>query len=155
MVAVRLNDVRPDGSVTKVTMGVLNLTHRTSSEFPEPLEAGKWYDVKIDLSSTGYRFPAGHRLRISLSPSYWPVAWPSPESVSLKIRGISTLSLPERRAASDIPVSFKLPEAAPGPEIVHLKAGREFERTTSFDLVRNTVTRRLAGTGGYGADGLI
>ncbi len=51
-------------------------------------------------------------------------------------------------------MSFKPPEAAPGPEIVNLKAGREFERTTCFDLVRNTVTRRLAGTGGYGADGL-
>jgi len=38
MLSVRLNDVRPDGSVTKVTMGMLNLAHHAGSEFPEPLE---------------------------------------------------------------------------------------------------------------------
>src|SRR5881392_1103740 len=32
--AVRLNEIRPDGSSVRVTYGVLNLTHRTSHEHP-------------------------------------------------------------------------------------------------------------------------
>lgn len=154
MLAVRLNDVRPDGSVTKVAMGMLNLTHHSGSEAPEPLVPGKWYDVTIDLTDVGYHFPAGHRLRLSLSPTYWPVAWPSREVVCVKIRGTSELSLPEYATDEEVPVSFAPPIAAPGPEIVTLKEGRKFERTTIFDLPQNSVTRRVAGNGGYGKDGL-
>nr|WP_323368582.1 CocE/NonD family hydrolase C-terminal non-catalytic domain-containing protein [Profundibacter amoris] len=31
-IAVRLNDVHPDGKVSRITYGVLNLTHRNGSE---------------------------------------------------------------------------------------------------------------------------
>ena len=41
LVAVRLNDLRPDGSDLRVTYGVLNLTHRDGHEQPVPLEPGK------------------------------------------------------------------------------------------------------------------
>jgi predicted acyl esterase len=33
--AVRLCDLRPDGTSALITMGVLNLTHRNSAEAPE------------------------------------------------------------------------------------------------------------------------
>src|SRR5690606_28614585 len=36
LIAVRLNDVAPDGASTRVTYGVLNLTHRESHETPQP-----------------------------------------------------------------------------------------------------------------------
>jgi predicted acyl esterase len=35
LIAIRLNDVAPDGASTRVTYGVLNLTHRVSHEHPE------------------------------------------------------------------------------------------------------------------------
>lgn len=156
MIVARLNDVRPDGSVSKVTMGMLNLTHRAGSEHPENLVVGEWYEVEIHLGAVGYSFPPGHRLRVSLSPSYWPIAWPSPERVSLRIRGNCQLVVPERkRAALERDVQFASAVAAPGPDIVTLRQAREFKREAIFDLVRNTAERRITGgTGGYGASGL-
>ncbi|MFW5824304.1 MAG: CocE/NonD family hydrolase, partial [Marinobacter sp.] len=38
MVAVRLSDVAPSGEATRITYGLLNLTHRDSDEEPSPLE---------------------------------------------------------------------------------------------------------------------
>jgi predicted acyl esterase len=46
MIAVRLSAVCPDGSVTRVTNGLRNLTHRGSHEQPEPLVPGETYRVE-------------------------------------------------------------------------------------------------------------
>ena len=155
MIAARLNDVRPDGTVSKVTMGLLNLTHRLGSKSPEPLEKGKWYDVTIRLVDTGYSFPAGHRLRLALSPSYWPLAWPSPEPVRLRIRGASYITLPERKSTNELAVNFLPPDSAPAPDVVTVRPGREFQRQAIFDLAHNTAIRRIIGQGGpYGGEGL-
>ncbi len=98
MVAVRLSDMAPDGKATRVTFGLLNLTHRNSHEKPEELEPGKVYDVEIIMNGIAQNFPRGNRIRLSLSTSYWPMAWPPPEPVRLSFRleGCS-LTLPERR----------------------------------------------------------
>ncbi len=40
-IAVRLCDVHPDGASELISYGVLNLTHRNSHEFPEPLVPGE------------------------------------------------------------------------------------------------------------------
>jgi putative CocE/NonD family hydrolase len=155
MIAARLNDIRPDGSVAKITTGLLNLTHRGGSAQPELLEAGKWYDVVVDLLDIGYRLPAGHRLRVALSPSYWPFAWPSPEPVKIRVRGPSRISLPERKPLAEPAVAFLPPESAPGPTITCIRPGRDFQRLAIFDLAHNTVTRRLIGSGGaYGGEGM-
>jgi len=37
------------------------------------------------LKHVGQRFAAGHRLRLALSSSYWPVAWAPPEPVTLTV----------------------------------------------------------------------
>jgi len=101
MVAVRLSDIAPDNKATRVTFGLLNLTHRDSSDAPTPLEPGKRYRVQVELNDVGYAFPPGHRVRIALSTSYWPMAWPAPESVGLTVYpGSSTLTLPTRPPAS-------------------------------------------------------
>ncbi|MFP4061660.1 MAG: CocE/NonD family hydrolase [Halochromatium sp.] len=102
MVAVRLSDIAPDNKATRVTFGLLNLTHRDSSDAPTPLEPGRRYRVRVDLNNIGYAFPAGHRLRIAVSSSYWPMAWPAPESVGLSVySGSSMLTLPARPPATD------------------------------------------------------
>ena len=99
MVAVRLSDVGQDDKATRVTYGLLNLTHRNSSENPEHLKPEERYRVRVQLNDIAQVFPQGHRLRLSLSTSYWPLAWPPPEPVRLTIySGASTLSLPIRRS---------------------------------------------------------
>ena len=80
MLAVRLSDVAPDQKVTRVTYGLLNLTHRTSREQPEHLVPGEPYRVRVRLNHIAQVFPRGHRLRLAVSTTYWPLAWPSPQS---------------------------------------------------------------------------
>jgi putative CocE/NonD family hydrolase len=127
MVAVRLSDVAPDDKATRVTYGLLNLTHRDSSEHPEPLEPGKRYRVEVSLNHIGHVFPAGNRLRVSISTSYWPLAWPSPQPARLTVyTGQSVLSLPERprRDESDAAITFAEPEGAPATPTRRVEAGQ-------------------------------
>ncbi|MFI2812608.1 CocE/NonD family hydrolase [Microbulbifer sp. JSM ZJ756] len=115
MVAVRLSDVAPDDKATRVTYGLLNLTHRDGSAEPTPLEPGKRYRVKVILNDIGHVFPDGNRLRVSISTSYFPLAWPAPVPVRLTIfTGTSRLVLPERprRDTEDSEIVFLPPEGA-------------------------------------------
>jgi putative CocE/NonD family hydrolase len=75
---VRLADVGPDGTSAQVTAGILNLTHRVSHEIPMPLVAGAVTEVQVPLRATAHRFLPGHRIRLSVATSAWPVVWPSP-----------------------------------------------------------------------------
>ena len=116
MVAARLSDVAPDDKATRITYGLLNLTHRDGSESPRPLEPGRSYRVRVKLNDVAQRFPADHRIRLSLSTSYWPLAWPAPEPVRLRIHaGASRLLLPVRppRDHEDARIGFPEPEGGP------------------------------------------
>jgi len=110
-VAVRLCDVAPDGASTRVTYGVLNLSHRNSHAEPEALVPGEPYRVRVQLNEIAQHFPAGHRIRVSVSSSYWPLIWPSPEPTALTLWSeVSTLTLPERKPSE---ADRSLPEFAP------------------------------------------
>ena len=98
MVAVRLSDVQPDDKSTRVTYGVLNLTHRDSHAEPTPLEPGRIYRISVRMNEIAQRFPSGHRLRLALSTSYFPLAWTPPEPVRITVHAKgSRLRLPVRR----------------------------------------------------------
>ncbi len=133
MVAVRLNDVAPDGAVTRVSYGLLNLTHRDSHEFPKPLVPGQRYRVRVQLNDVGQAFLPGHRIRIAISTSYWPIAWPSPESVTLTLyAGVSVLELPVRQPNPDQDRTAAPPpaEQPEGLRVTTLIAGGEDRRVT-------------------------
>lgn len=96
-VCVRLNEILPSGESLQVTYGILNLTHRNSHEFPEALEAGERYSVRVQLNDIAHTFAPGSRIRIAISTAFWPVVWPSPRPATLSLfTGVSTLSLPIR-----------------------------------------------------------
>jgi len=121
--AARLNDVAPDGSVGRVTYGLLNLCHRQSHAEPTPLEPGRRYRVRLQLDDIGYGFAPGHRLRIALSTAYWPMAWPSPEAATLTIQaGRSSLELPLRPPEAGPPVALPPAESAPDADFAYLRA---------------------------------
>ncbi|GGY32249.1 CocE/NonD family hydrolase [Streptomyces djakartensis] len=117
MVAARLSDVSPDGAATRVSYGILNLTRRDSTESPEPLEPGRRYRATIPLNGVAQAFPPGHRIRLSLSTSYWPLAWPPPRPALLSVHEhSSTLTLPVRpvEEPDEVPSSpFGEPEGTP------------------------------------------
>jgi len=132
MVAVRLNDVAPDGSSARVTYGLLNLTHRDGHENPKPMVPGQRTRVRVQLCDVAQRFPAGHRIRVAISTAYWPIAWPMPEKVTLTLQaGASTLELPVRSPrALDAKVAFAPPEQAPPMRATRLEAGRMAQTVT-------------------------
>ena len=115
MIAVRLSDVAPDQKVTRVTYGLLNLTHRTSREEPEHLAPSEPYRVRVRLNDIAQVFPRGHRLRLAVSTTYWPLAWPSPRSTRLTIfAGRSALIIPVRAVSGHAEElrAFDTPEGA-------------------------------------------
>jgi len=124
LVCVRLCDVFPDGTSTLVTRGLLNLTHRESHANLRALEPGARYEVRVPLDVCAHSFPPGHRLRVAVSPAYWPWAWPSPEEVILTLHG-GRLELPvrPRRAEDEALPAFEEPEHAARLEIEETEAG--------------------------------
>jgi len=130
MVAVRLSDIAPDGEATRVSYGILNLNHHRGSDDPRPLDPGEKLTVSVQLNGMAQSFPAGHRLRLAVSTSYWPVVWPSPEPVRLTVYpDESALVLPVRPARDEeddslVPV-FGEPEGAEPIEVRQLQPGEQ------------------------------
>jgi predicted acyl esterase len=133
LVAARLCDVAPDGASTRVSHNPLNLAHRDSHAFPEPLVPGESTRLRFKLCDAGYSFRAGHRIRLALSTSYWPLVWPSPEPVTLTLRtGASTLSLPVRPRGADPTSPDPAPaNPAPGQETTRPAANSRVVRSES------------------------
>jgi len=151
-VAARLCDVAPDGASTIITRGFLNLCHPDDHEHARDVPVGEPFDVRIAMKSVAYAVPAGHRVRLALSTSYWPWLWPSPEPVALTVHtgGASTLELPVRtpHALDDALPPLGPPEIAPRLAVEILEAARPIHEVTE-DVVAGTTTfvmsRRFAG----------
>lgn len=152
LVAARLCDVAPDGASTLVTWGMLNLTHRDSHEAPEPLVPGQSYQVTIPLNVMAHRLLAGHRWRLSLSPTNARHAWPSPQPVTLTVETGpgSWLSLPVRppRPEDANLQPFPSPETAPPLAIEQLREATR-RQTVQRDAVEGVTRFRLAVDGGH------
>ncbi|MBM7459893.1 CocE/NonD family hydrolase [Rhodococcus coprophilus] len=146
MIAARLSDVAPDGQATRVTYGLLNLTHRDGSADPQPLEPGRRYRVRVKLNGMAQEFPAGHRIRLSLSTSYFPLVWPAPELATLTVTtGESRLRLPVRppRDAEDAALpAFGEPEGAESSAVTLVEPGEHHWRT-SRDLETGVTTLEI------------
>jgi hypothetical protein len=134
-----------------VTYGVLNLTHRDSHEHPEPLEPGKTYRVRLQLNDAAQRFVKGHRIRVALSNTMWPLFWPSPEEVTVSLTtGVSTLDLPVRAPRDDdakLP-PFGPPEAARPWDITTVEPDRPYRRTVERDDVKGELVQVVSSGGG-------
>jgi len=84
---------------------------------------GREIDVCVHRKGATRAFPAGHRVRLALSTSYWPIVWPSPAPVTVTIfAGVSVLTLPERppRTADAALAPFGAPEGATPPAMTTL-----------------------------------
>ncbi|MDV7242391.1 MULTISPECIES: CocE/NonD family hydrolase [Rhodococcus] len=145
MLAARLSDVAPNGEATRVTYGVLNLTHRDGSEHPAPLAPGRKYRIRLPLNGAAQVFPAGHRVRLSLSTSYFPLAWPPPEPVTLTVSTGGTLVLPVRPPRDEDDARLRdlgEPRAAEKLAVTRLRRGEHHWRTIR-DLESGTSTLEI------------
>jgi putative CocE/NonD family hydrolase len=104
LLSARLQDVHPDGASLNVSYGLLNIAQRDGSDKPRRFPAGSTETVRLKLNDIAHRFPAGHRIRIALSTSFWPLAWPAPRRrpVTLMTAG-SRLTLPVLADARALP----------------------------------------------------
>ncbi len=142
MVAVRLSDVARDDKATRITYGLLNLTHREGHEHPQPLTPNERFGVSMRLNEIGQVLPKGHRLRVSVSTSYWPIAWPPPEPVRLTVfTGRSSLSLPirPRQPADEHLAAIGEPEGASYPGTTML-APADYKWNVIRDLASDITT---------------
>jgi hypothetical protein len=137
LVCVRLCEVFPDGTSSLVTRALQNLTHRESDEHPRALAPGVPFRAAVKLDAIGHAFAPGSRIRVGISPTYWPWAWPSPEPVTLTLTAgaASTLVLPVREPQpgdAALPAFAEPEESAPlAVEVVH---GAPAGRTLHHDL---------------------
>ncbi len=143
-VAARLVDVAPNGSATRVSYGLLNLTHRDSHEHPTPLEPGRSYTVKVPFKHVAQTFRAGHRIRLSISTGYFPIAWPTPEPVTLTVlSGGSALDLPVRQPDGLAVCDLGTPRAAEPLDMTFAESPRaEWTVTEDRDSGRITIETR-------------
>jgi uncharacterized protein len=140
LVCVRLCEVFPDGASKLVTRQILNLCHGDSNEHPAPLVPGQAEQFAVELDAIGHVLAAGNRVRLAISPTYWPWAWPSPEPVTLTVVAGSgpLVELPEIDAgAGDSGTPFGPPEISEALPMETLARGQ-----TGRTIVRNVQTGR-------------
>lgn len=142
--AVRLSDVAPDGKATRVTYGIKNLPHRINHTNPEFLQPGEQYSISLQLNDVAHVFPKGHRFRISISTSYWPLAWTPPElaTVFLHISGSSvTLPVLKQKPATDI--HFADPEGAAVKSTLKTIHSPDYQWNVIRDLIKDKSTLQV------------
>jgi hypothetical protein len=98
------------------------------------------------MNHVAHAFPAGHKVRLAVSTSYWPIAWPAPEPVTVSLfTGESFVDLPVRppdpRDAALEP--FQSPEraAAETTELRPAALKRIIERNRATNETSYTVSR--------------
>ncbi|MGY8998225.1 MAG: CocE/NonD family hydrolase C-terminal non-catalytic domain-containing protein, partial [Alphaproteobacteria bacterium] len=97
-----------------------------------------------------HAFPVGHRIRIAVSTSYFPLAWTAPEPVTMTlVTGRSTVTLPVRAPRDEDArlADFPPPEMAPMPEMAEIIPG-EGSRHVERNLATGEQVVRIVEDGG-------
>ena len=109
-IVARLTEVAPDGSSLLLSWGV------------RELDAAGTQNARVDMNVLGRRVRAGHRLRLALAASYWPMVWPAAVAAPTIVAGVGRLTLPVWRGPF-APVEFGPPECAEPAQFTTLKKG--------------------------------
>ncbi len=93
-IALRINDVAPDGSVCRVVMAMRNLALDDMLDAPDGAPVCN-HEFRVRFPTNAYRFKAGHKVRLALTASHWPLVWPSPAATKMYLQEIdAVLTLP-------------------------------------------------------------
>lgn len=129
ILAVRLEDVSPDGVSRRITYGLANLA------LVEPAGENPPRTVALALDDIAYTVPAGHRLRLAVSTAYWPLAVGTPHPVRLAIHG-GSVALPVLEADGAPPPPLGAPDVPAYPESTQIEPPERGRRAIIRDLVR-------------------
>jgi putative CocE/NonD family hydrolase len=72
-ITVKLTDVLPDGRSFNVLEAIQRLRYRDGFDRHVWMERGKIYRIEIDLHATAHYFAPGHRIRLDVSSSSFPL----------------------------------------------------------------------------------
>ena len=154
----RLSDVAPDGTVTLVASAGINGTHRDSARDPLPIEPGQRMALEIEMHFTSWVFPAGHRMRLSVSNAQWPMIWPTPYAMttSLYFGGANATRLllpivpPGPRPRPDFAPAPETRETLPGFESIETGSTSGYGEISSIERNPQTHTTRVVATNDSG-----
>lgn len=153
MLFAQLSDVQPNGAVRRVSYGIINLTHLHGHDKVVPLTPNQKVRAKVRLDVCGYNFPKGHRIRLSLANSFWPMFWVSPEINTLSLSlNTAKLTLPIFSGKDCLGPSMDV-KSAPLTPMTILSPGI-VERSIKYDLVSDTWTSITDGVGGVFGEGI-
>ena len=82
-VVARISDVSPAGDAHRVSYAIRNLTLDERGRYRDDTCKDQFCDVGIQFPNMAHTFKAGHRIRLALSTSYWPMIWPSPTAAEI------------------------------------------------------------------------
>ena len=131
----RLCDVAPDGRSNLVTRAVLNLALDEALDGLAPFRPGAPQRISIAMPAAAYRFARGHRVRLAIGASYWPLVWPVRADPRLQLlTGEASLDLP-MPPASAVAISdpFPEPKALPARPRWRAAAGGPPERLATCE----------------------
>ncbi|TPM40762.1 CocE/NonD family hydrolase [Mesorhizobium sp. B2-3-4] len=151
LLSATLSQVFPEGAASRVSYGILNLSHRKDDLDIAPMVPGRPETVRIKLRCCGQRFEAGERIRLALATSHWPIVFPTAEQATLSIHcGDSRLILPVRSAQplDDTLGAFLGAESAEPMEQEVLAKGDGFQRSVSTDQVTGETVYQVVNDGG-------
>ena len=139
---VRLSDIAPDGQVTRVTYGTINLNNRDALDTAQSVIAGEVYPLEVEMDFISQTIPKGHKMRIALSDSYFPLLWTSPEKAAITLHpSMQSLDLPlYLGAAIDNP--FQPAISAPAEPISMLREGSN-KRQICEDVASGVVSVQI------------
>ncbi|MFK7939600.1 MAG: CocE/NonD family hydrolase [Roseovarius sp.] len=151
-IIVRLNDVRPDGSVALISLGMLDLRYRNGFDQKIDLDPDVAFDVALTLDQCAYHLPKGHALRVAISTSYWPFCWP--ESTEFQV-SVTAGSLEIPVVSGDVPeTQFHAPNPIEPREVTQLRKPAESKTwqtqpdgTITLDIIGDHGARLDATTG--------
>jgi uncharacterized protein len=144
LLAATLCEIMPDGAVTRISYGILNLSHRDGHEKLQALEPGRFYRIRLTFNGMAHRFAKGNRIRVALSTAYWPIVWPSPSAATLDfdLSGCA-LVLPTRpRSGADAALRpFLEAEGSPHEDQTHVEPCGN-ARSVDYDFNSGVTTVR-------------
>ena len=105
--SIRLCELEPEtGASHLVTYRFYNLAYRGGDmASPEKIEPGKTFTLRVTLNIAGHTFKKGWRIRLALSPSFYPTLWQTADAPTVTLfaggaDGFEASALMLRRDAS-------------------------------------------------------
>ncbi|WP_305986163.1 CocE/NonD family hydrolase [Roseibium sp. MMSF_3544] len=125
---LRLCDVAPDGRSNRVALAVRNLALDDELDEPDTSFGSAPREIRIRFHTKAYRFAKGHRIRLAIGTSYWPLVWTPPEQGSVRILE-GFLDMPcSAGKATTLKTDMPLPEDLPAQKSHEVLAAPKLSR---------------------------